>query len=910
MTSPNKTENHWDAHTLGFLESYLADASALVRIATGYFSIPGYDALRTAVGRTRLHVLIGFDEGAHDTVTANLVETILAELRAWRHDRYAAIRRLAEALGPRLRITHTRLRQQDHAKVYIVDERAAMIGSANVSRGGLFQNHEAMTVVTHKSSLAFWVDEFDRRWNDEATVDITDDLRQRLLDWLRLRTPWEVFVRAAYLLLDAAPPRNPSSLYRRPAEYQQVVVNRVVRQLLDDERRGSFLIASTGLGKTIMATAAALELSTAEEVNHVLVFCPAHVTDEWRRRLGAARLSHDTFTIDLLSREDSSGVQSMCEALDNADRYTLIVIDESHRLRNRFAIHRGRKTPIVRTSVKRIEDAVRDSGCRVLLLTGTPLASDLDDIKNQLHLLPHTSTEPHGNGMLNLFAQYPWSLSSIEHLVGLPVATIINTPFVAKHFARHDPVQNADYVDYPDGGRRFIPHLTLQRAPTPLPIQEVMVELLDRRVLRHAPVSIPVGHTYRKVDNVAEREATTAWASSPRALLRTFRDVIADEYKLPFLLPLDRLAELLQPAISTLEKLTYREDLKFHALRAVLKLALDAGQKAIVFTERRETALYLEEGLRQEGLKRVASVVKEDAGGPALKPQSAIDRIIRHFAPRSNTEVNGKAPADQYDVLITTDTLSEGVNLQDANYLVSYDLAWTADVIVQRAGRVLRLGEEPRHVNLFAFVPERSVQVRHDAVSRMPEARVKRLAERLRATEHYTELPLLPEDAHELERLGGLSKIPLFENANFDPTVALDPAFAETSTALIDYTLLHTHREEAISLGDDLLTARVDRRVKSPTMFTVVRHLGRHQLLRYAAGDERAAVITEDVLLDYLRCKPNTPTALVNPADVERLRYQALEFWRKQRGVGDDEVVEHICSALLVGEESVERVFS
>src|SRR5690606_11290528 len=138
---------------------------------------------RTALGQTRLHVLIGFDEAAQATVTSNIGETILAELRAWRHDRYAAIRRLAEALGPRPRIAHTRVRQQDHAKVYVVDERAAMIGSANVSRGGLFQNHEAMTVVREHASVAFWVNEFDNRWNDETTVDITDDLRRRLLLW-------------------------------------------------------------------------------------------------------------------------------------------------------------------------------------------------------------------------------------------------------------------------------------------------------------------------------------------------------------------------------------------------------------------------------------------------------------------------------------------------------------------------------------------------------------------------------------------------------------------------------------------------------------------------------------------------------------------------------------------------------
>jgi hypothetical protein len=126
-------------------------------------------------------------------------------------------------------------------------------------------------------------------------------------------------------------------------------------------------------------------------------------------------------------------------------------------------------------------------------------------------------------------------------------------------------------------------------------------------------------------------------------------------------------------------------DPKLAALLALLRGEL-AGHRAIVFTEYRDTALHLARALRHRF--RVLAVTGSSAwaGGERLSRRRALDA----FAP-----VSRGARADPLlaaDVLIATDVASEGMNLQDASAVVNYDLPWNPVRIMQRIGRVDRLG--------------------------------------------------------------------------------------------------------------------------------------------------------------------------------------------------------------------------
>jgi hypothetical protein len=102
----------------------------------------------------------------------------------------------------------------------------------------------------------------------------------------------------------------------------------------------------------------------------------------------------------------------------------------------------------------------------------------------------------------------------------------------------------------------------------------------------------------------------------------------------------------------------------------------------------------------------VANCVADTPDGPALKDfDREVLTLIKGFAPVANADkISPREKLVPYDVFISTDAYSTGVNLQDASVVINYDLAWTPDVIIQRAGRILRFWHQPRRVDFIVFV--------------------------------------------------------------------------------------------------------------------------------------------------------------------------------------------------------------
>ena len=117
------------------------------------------------------------------------------------------------------------------------------------------------------------------------------------------------------------------------------------------------------------------------------------------------------------------------------------------------------------------------------------------------------------------------------------------------------------------------------------------------------------------------------------------------------------------------------------------------GKKIIVFTESRETAEYLSDNLRE--IYGDALVFYSGQSSQALKAE-----IEDSFNPKFEDKDN-----DKYDLLITTDVLAEGVNLHRASVLVNYDLPWNPTRIMQRVGRINRVGSEFDRIYVFNFFP-------------------------------------------------------------------------------------------------------------------------------------------------------------------------------------------------------------
>jgi superfamily II DNA or RNA helicase len=118
--------------------------------------------------------------------------------------------------------------------------------------------------------------------------------------------------------------------------------------------------------------------------------------------------------------------------------------------------------------------------------------------------------------------------------------------------------------------------------------------------------------------------------------------------------------------------------------------------KLIVFSESKETTTYLLGKLAQAGHKRILTVSSEN-------------RAERMPLVRANFDANAKEQSNDYDILITTEVLAEGVNLHRANVILNYDTPWNSTRLMQRVGRVNRIGSLAPHIYIFNFYPTAKV---------------------------------------------------------------------------------------------------------------------------------------------------------------------------------------------------------
>ncbi len=163
------------------------------------------------------------------------------------------------------------------------------------------------------------------------------------------------------------------------------------------------------------------------------------------------------------------------------------------------------------------------------------------------------------------------------------------------------------------------------------------------------------------------------------------------------LLDLDQIVQFLDEA----RKFEPKHDDKLKKLIRLLKSKELAGQKVLIFTEFADTARYLKRQLDQAGIDGVAQVDSASKGNRA--------DVIQRFSPY----YNGSSSASLADkgrteirILISTDVLSEGLNLQDASRMINYDIHWNPVRLMQRIGRVDRRMNPEVEKRLVADHPE------------------------------------------------------------------------------------------------------------------------------------------------------------------------------------------------------------
>ena len=798
---------------------------------------PPHDEIRALYSQTP-------DEGLIDNATASrlkmqfashLREQITLGIPTGQDE--AGLRRLARQLRSGQVIVKLFLPYPLHAKLYLLfrddvnNPITGFVGSSNLTLAGLSKHGELnVDVLDHLGTqhLSKW---FDARWADRWALDVSADLATIIENsWAREEaiSPYHIYLNIAYHLSTEA--RAGLSQFRLPArfeqelfEFQKSAVKIAARHL---HRRGGVMIGDVvGLGKTMMATALA-RMFEDDLGYETLIICPKNLEPMWEH-----------YRTEYGLRGMVLPVSQVTKKLPNLKRYRLVLIDESHNLRNR----EGRR-------YKAIAEYIKSCDAKVILLTATPYNKTKHDLSAQLRLFidekanigirPERHMRKYGISEAEFERKNQCRVHSIlaieksdefddwRELIRLYMVRRTRS-FILQHYTEADK-HGRRFISGKDGEKRYFPvrkplsvtfavdesdtadryarlysrevvdqinalhvpryglglYLNPQEEKQASPSERKILENLgragkrlmgfcrtnlfkrlesngfsflqsiDRHVLRNQVylyaiengLDLPLGVLdaglldIERVDEDAEGlegdtedlldglfDAVTDEDGVPSDMARAkavYEQYVRD-YKKRFkwIRPTLFKAKLAEDLAHDTQRLTELlnsqgpwdadRDHKWQALHKLLTQT-HGKDKVLIFTQFADTARYLAREARKAGISHVAL-----ATGASADPYD----IACRFSPNSNNKSVSKA--DEVRVLICTDVLSEGQNLQDSNVVVNFDLPWAIIRLIQRAGRVDRIGQRAEEIHCYSFLPadgvEQLIQLRSRIRQRLKE---------------------------------------------------------------------------------------------------------------------------------------------------------------------------------------------
>ena len=498
-----------------------------------------------------------------------------------------------------------------------------------------------------------------------------------------VESPQAVARLAARALLDllAGEPANQRAWPAWLAPHQVSAAERLVGMLT---RYGGALLAdAVGLGKSYVALAVALAFSEP-----FALVVPAVLVQQWR---GLLR-EHDVAAA-ILTHESLSGSTFR---LSDCPTVRLFVVDEAHRFRNPQT---QRYAALARLVV----------GARVLLVTATPIHNRLGDLCHLFRLfLRDHALSALGVPSLNGAARADGNAQALRAAAArlcvarsrkrvrtgydrgpVPLLFPERTPTRAIRIGSTDDVQLEAIVGAiarldagGDAAALFRLLLLLQLDSSMAAFRESLARY----------------EAFLELGTAAAAEGTTLGRRDFRRLFPAEQDELQLAF-FPLLLPpgAGTASETDRALLRLLRELSAgTSDPKADALAGLLE---QSCVKTIVFARARATVHYLMRRLR--GL-RVAAVTGE-RGWFGSEPARR-EEVLQAFAPRAQGARDPVA-ALETRVLLATDLVSEGLNLQDAARVIHYDLPWSPARLAQRVGRIDRAASLHERIDVVAFLP-------------------------------------------------------------------------------------------------------------------------------------------------------------------------------------------------------------
>lgn len=746
--------------------SYLVDDFAVqhgLSIATGYVNLGGLHHLATAVadGRTvRLLLGVAPAPGLGAQVPVSRFELALEGLRAdcdlARFPPSRAAAKLDDLDDWLVRPDVEVRRYTDrflHGKAYLFgnqdDARAALVTSANLTGGGLFANLELGLVQYDPPVAKQAVAWFDRLWSEAQ--EFKADLRGLLFPHVGLLDPREVYLLALMELLGVKD-EQPTGPTPNAVELTAFQLDGFQRALgIIDQHHGVIYADGVGTGKTEIGLAL-IEEYVQRRGLHALVVAPAQLVSYWEERLHQTRLSAQVVSYQKLAADEQlvrAGTANARRHLNSdKDVYRLVVMDEGHTLRTP-------DTTWYRAASRLLGGQQKD----LALLTATPINNGLWDLYHLVMAFAQHDRAFASHGIPSLRRLFlraganerdpenlnPDVLFSLADMVSVrrdrrfieqhyggetfPDGTPVSFPTPALSTERYD--LDAAYPGLVQAITSCVEHLSMaryrpssyrlddqeagQEAVLSALLQSAVLKrfescwhacllTLDRMIATH-DVFLEAWDKGRVLSGDALREAAaldldetglSEWLSetldeTDAEPVGRFRpeyrnDVAADRGRL----------EASAAALRTLQDV---DDPKLALLRRLLEEV--PSEKVIVFSAFADTVRYLDEHLPEtvDGRDRVTVI------GTETSPDERTQLLAR-FCPETVVRP-GYVPADgEVDLMLGNDVLSEGQNLQQAAAVISYDMPWNPQRVVQRYGRVVRLKSPHQEVSLITMLPE------------------------------------------------------------------------------------------------------------------------------------------------------------------------------------------------------------
>ncbi|MEX2152450.1 MAG: SNF2-related protein [Gemmatimonadaceae bacterium] len=468
---------------------------------------------------------------------------------------------------------------------------------------------------------------------------------------------------AAHVMGDAAGDDTLGEICLHP--HQREALERVERLL--SEHRGALLADDVGLGKTFVA------LALARGAREPIVIAPAALRDVWRGAARRAGVAVRFVSVEALGRHAGS--------LPARDP-DFVIVDEAHHLRSPSTKRFSRASAVCR-------------GARVLLLSATPVQNSLADLRTILSLfLGERARVMEEKDLARYIVRRTERDLARVTTLGLPrvaepewVRSIVDVDCLDRLLALPAAVPPADGDD---SGVLLTYTLVRQWSSSRAALRSALQRrLAQARAMEDALES----------GRFPTRAELSAWCFADGVQQLGFPELIvgAEASDVAALLDQVRLHGCaVRELLAWLETSADPDRARAEALRDVMRR--HPGERVVAFSEHAETVTTLYRTLAP-GAR--AAMLTHGGGRVAGGILSRRD-VLSRFAPGASARTRA---SERIDLLLTTDVLSEGVDLQDASVLVHLDLSWNPARLEQRVGRLRRIGAARATVGVYLFAP-------------------------------------------------------------------------------------------------------------------------------------------------------------------------------------------------------------